>query len=135
MVEELAAGSVSFRVRCQVLLLKFEFERDGGAGGGPFSLHATRLGWAAWWGFGDRFVFDRLGGWSDGGGRGVFLGFEHRAVFGDEVAHVRFSERGWDPVEADLETRSETRGLLGVLGSEFAGAFGDWGMSELFSIY
>lgn len=102
---------------------------------GPFSLHATRLGWAARWGFGDCFVFDRLRGWGDSSGRCVFLvGLEHRVVFGEEVAHVRFSQRGWDAVEADLQTRSETRGLLGVLGSELAGAFGDCGMLELFKL-
>lgn len=35
-------------------------------------------------------------------------------------------------MEADLETRSETQGLLGVLGSEFARAFGDCWVLELF---
>lgn len=56
----------------------------------------------------------------------MFLVVEHRVVFGEELAHGHFSERCWDAVEADLETRSQARGLLGVLGSELAGAFGDW---------
>ena len=52
-------------------------------------------------------------------------------MFGEEFSHGRLSERCWDAVEADFETRSQARGLLGVLGSEFAGAFGDCGLLDV----
>ena len=97
----------------------------------PFSLHAARLDGTAGYDVGGWFVFGFRGARRDGLGRCGFLVFERRVVFGNEVAHVRFAERAGDAVEADFETRSQARGLLGVLGSEFAGAFGDCGLLDV----